>query len=282
MAPCRLLLIGEFANVVQEPNLRHYHPAVLVYASSVMGSDVATEKPDLESHSLIRFLDKFAYRNPKTKELTRGGSIMQPLQAGNSGSDTWLRSKSALVSGAPVNNPSFWSKKVENVAAEDTFFHEYFSHIGRTGEGSKRRAAPESEEAKEDQDEDEVWKALTAGNGDDEADMDDFDDAMADGDDSESDLPDWDSSSESDEAGEGDEDAEGAGADEGGDEDFVAVGSVFDDEAENDVGGGEVDNGKEKSDKRSKQKSRRQQLRELPMFASVDDYAELLAQEEEL
>lgn len=254
----------------------------MVYASSVMGADVATEKPDLESHSLIRFLDKFAYRNPKTKELTRGGSIMQPLQVSNSGSDTWLRSKSTLASGAPVNNPSFWSKKVENVAAEDTFFHEYFSQIGRTSEASKRRAAPESEEAKEDQDEDEVWKALTAGNGEDEADMDDFDDAMADGDDSESDLPDWDSSSESDEAAEGEEAAEGADADEGGDDDFVAVGSVFDDEAEDGIEGRVEDGGKDKTDKKSRQKSRRQRLRELPMFASVDDYAELLAQEEEL
>ena len=168
------------------------------------------------------------------------------------------------------------------MAAEDTFFHEYFSQIGRTSEASKRRVAPESEEAKEDQDEDEVWKALTAGNGEDEVDMDDFDDAMADGDDSESDLPDWDSSSESDEATEGEEAAEGANADEGGDDDFVAVGSVFDDEAEDGIEGGVEDGGKDKTDKKSRQKSRRQQLRELPMFASVDDYAELLAQEEEL
>lgn len=240
-----------------------------------MGSDVATEKPDLESHSLIRFLDKFAYRNPKTKELTRGGSIMQPLQVSNSGSDVWLRSKSAAASGASVNNASFWAKKVENVAAEDAFFHEYFSQIGRTGEAPKRGRASELEAGNEDEDEDEVWKALTAGQGgeevgdieEEEPEMDeDFEAAMAEDDDSASDLPNWDSTDESDEGGEDGED---------GEDEFVAAGSAFDDEDEEDG----VD---EQPSKAAKPKSRRQQLRELPMFASVDDYAELLAQEEEM
>src|SRR5690606_14405715 len=106
-----------------------------------MDSDVKTEKPDLESHSLIRILDKFAYRNAKTKEATRGGSIMQPLQVSNSSSDMWLRSKSAQASGVSVNSASFWQKKVENVAAEDVFFHEYFSQTGRTGDTLPRRVA---------------------------------------------------------------------------------------------------------------------------------------------
>lgn len=255
--------------------MQHYHPAVLVYASSVMGSDVATEKPDLESHSLIRFLDKFAYRNAKTKEVTRGGSIMQPLQVNTSGSDMWLRSKSAAASGSSVNNASFWTKKVENVAAEDAFFHEYFSQIGRTGEAPTRRKASEAEAGKEDEDEDEVWKALTAGQGGDEVDVeedeepemdDDFAAGMAEDDDSASDMPNWDSSSESDEGGADVED---------GEDEFAAAGSAFDDEDEEEEGADE------QPSKAAKPKSRRQQLRELPMFASVDDYAELLAQEEE-
>lgn len=259
--------------------LQHFHPAVLVYASSVMGSGVATEKPDLESHSLIRFLDKFAYRNPKTKELTRGGSIMQPVQVSTSSSDMWLRSKSGAASGASVNNASFWAKKIENVAAEDAFFHEYFSQIGRTGETPTRRKASEPEAVKEDEDEDEVWKALTAGQGEVEEDVDveeeepdmdeDFAAGMADDDDSASDLPNWDSSSESDEGGEGGEDVED------GEDEFVAAGSAFSDEEEE-------EDADEQPSKAAKPKSRRQQLRELPMFASVDDYAELLAEEEEI
>ncbi|CAI4217683.1 unnamed protein product [Parascedosporium putredinis] len=44
-----------------------------LYASTIMEPG-ETQKPDLESHSLIRFLDKFAYRNPKAKELNREGS----------------------------------------------------------------------------------------------------------------------------------------------------------------------------------------------------------------
>ncbi|SPO04207.1 related to MAK21 - protein required for 60S ribosomal subunit biogenesis [Cephalotrichum gorgonifer] len=251
------------------PNLHHYHPAVLIYASSVMGSDVVAEKPDLESHSLIRFLDKFAYRGPKTKELTRGGSIMQPLQVGKSSADTWLRSKSTLASGTSVNNASFWTKKVENVAAEDVFFHEYFSQIGRTSEPSKRRAEGEAEAGEED--EDEVWRALTAGHDDDEAAMDGLEGSMDD-DSSDGDMPDWDSSSESDEADEADEEI---GEDE--DDEFMAVGS--DSEVEEGGDGEDVD---KEAVKAPKPKSRKQRLRELPMFASVDDYADLLAQEDDL
>lgn len=246
-----------------------------------MGSDVATEKPDLESHSLIRFLDKFAYRNPKTKELTRGGSIMQPLQATTSVSDTLLRSKSGQAAGASVNNASFWAKKIENVAAEDAFFHEYFHQIGRTGGASTRRTAPKSEADKEDEDEDEVWKALTSGQGEDEADLDDdLEGGMADGDDSEDDLPDWDSSSQSDGGVEiVDEDGQGL---DGGEDEFMAVASDSEAEAGGDADGGKEDAGKADKSKAEKRKSRRKQLRELPMFASVDDYAELLAQEADI
>ena len=250
-----------------------------------MGSDVATEKPDLESHSLIRFLDKFAYRNAKTKELTRGGSIMQPVQVSSGGSDMWLRSKSGPASGGSINSASFWAKKIENVAAEDAFFHEYFNQIGRTGEASTRRTGPKPEASGEEEadDEDEVWKALTAGQGgeedeDEDADMDgDLEAGMADDDDSASDLPNWDSSSQSDGSDEGGKDY-GDGEDE-----FMAAGSEFGPEAEEDpVDGGDAQGGDEGRSKAAKPKSRRQQLRELPMFASVDDYAELLAQEEEI
>jgi ribosome biogenesis protein MAK21 len=234
-----------------------------------MDARVKTEKPDLESHSLIRFLDKFAYRNPKTKEATRGGSIMQPLQTGSGGSDIWLRSKSAQASGTTVNNASFWSKKIENVAAEDVFFHEYFSQTGRaTAKPTAKAAVEEDVEAG---DEDEVWKVLTAGHDEDEDALDDIDE------DDESDLPDWDSSDDSAE-----------GEDLGGDESLwsdVEMGEEDDAEGDaedgDDADGGEDVDAEEDESKKPKPKSRRQQLRELPMFASVDDYADLLAQEEE-
>ncbi|MBE3041066.1 hypothetical protein IMZ48_00450 [Candidatus Bathyarchaeota archaeon] len=250
----------------------------MVYASSVMGSDAVIEKPDLESHSLIRFLDKFAYRNTKTKEETRGGSIMQPLQSTKSGSDQILRSKGA--SGVSVNTASFWTKKVENVAAEDAFFHEYFSQIGRTN--SARRAAPEQEADRAEQHENEIWKALTSGQGeagDEEADMaDDLEGDMADEDESEGEMPDWDSSSDDSDGGAdvAVEDGEGDGEDE-----FMAAGGS-DSEGDAEAKGG-ADDGDKKEDKKednskaAQRKARKKQLRDLPMFASAEDYAELLA-----
>lgn len=219
-------------------------------------------KPDLESHSLIRFLDKFVYRNPKSTDSSRGASIMQPLRATKDLGDIWLGSRGAGAIAAPVNSAAFWKKKVEDVAAEDVFFHEYFQHASREPKPAKMEGADEEEIA-----EDEIWEALVSAQPDidDDAsdvgfdDLDELDMASEDG---SSPALSLDSDMEDDELMAGSDDEEG---DEDG---LVAVGE---DEEEEEAKDGEKDT----------KKARRKAFKDLPMFASVDDYAELLAGEEE-
>ena len=223
------------------------------------------QKPDLDSHSLIRFLDKFVYRNPKAADASKGVSIMQPHRAPKDLGDIWLGSRGPAATGPSVNSSAFWKKKVENVAAEDVFFHEYFQQVAKDGKEPKKKAAPNAED--EEGAEDEIWKALVS--------------AQPDIDEDGSDLG-FDDLDDEDMASDGDSSP------------ALSLGSDMDDDlsvdiedSEDDEAGGvelsEDEDGIEVKDtESSKPKSRRRMLKDLPMFASVDDYEELLAGDEDM
>lgn len=246
----------------------HFHPSVKVSVAALLDKDGKMAKPDLESHSLIRFLDKFVYKNPKSTDGARGVSIMQPLRATKDLGDMWLGSKGAGATAAPLNSATFWKKKVEEVAAEDIFFHEYFQHVAKdTKEPSTEAGDGDEEKDEEEKNEEEIWEALVSTQPDIEADgsddgFDDLDDLDMDSEDGSSPALSLDSDME-------DEDEDGASEAED-DDGLVAVGLEEEEEEE------AKDEGTAKA-----KNSRRKALRDLPMFASVDDYAELLAAEEE-
>ncbi|KAH6996677.1 CBF/Mak21 family-domain-containing protein [Ilyonectria sp. MPI-CAGE-AT-0026] len=249
----------------------HFHPSVTVFAASMSKPSEKAKKPDMDSHSLIRFLDKFVYRNPKAGDASKGVSIMQPLRSTKDLGDIWLGSKGPGAASPSVNNASFWKKKVQDVAAEDVFFHEYFQQVSKEGKEPKKKAPTAGEGEDEDEQEDEIWKALVSAqpgvDPDDEgSDMgfDDLNDSDMASDGSEPDL-DLESDLDMDDDDEMDVDIEGTDDEEGG-----AMLSEDED-------GFEV-----KDAASSKPKSRRRQIKDLPMFASVDDYAELLAGEQDM
>lgn len=225
-------------------------------------------KPDMESHSLIRFLDKFVYRNAKATD-ARGASIMQPLKAAKDIGDIWLGSGRTSSSTTQVNSAAFWNKKAEDVAAEDVFFHKYFQHVAKETKESTKKATAGGEDDEGEAEEDEIWKALVNAQPDIDEDASDagFDD-----------LDDLDMASD-------DDSSPALSLDGDDDEDDVSV--EFGDDSEEEEGSDDEDGlvapdvpdeDEEKSDKR---KARRKMLRGLPTFASVDDYAELLAGEED-
>ncbi|KAH0596449.1 hypothetical protein MHUMG1_05566 [Metarhizium humberi] len=251
------------------PFQTHFHPSVSVFAAALLDKTKKVQKPDMESHTLIRFLDKFVYRNPKSTDSARGVSIMQPLRATKDLGDFWLGSRGPGTASAPVNSAAFWKKKVEDIAADDVFFHEYFQHVAREPKPTTKKA---NEEEEEETNEDEIWKALVSTQPDieddaDEEGFDDMDGLDMDSEDGsspalslESDLDD-DEDDEMRETFDGENEIDSDG--------LVAV----EDEQDAD----EDDESQEKN----KKKSRRKALKDLPMFASVDDYAELLAAEED-
>lgn len=224
----------------------------------------------MDSHSLIRFLDKFVYRNAKATDSARGVSIMQPLRATKDSGDIWLGSRGGAAA-TSVNTSTFWNKKVADVAAEDVFFHEYFQNMSRQPKQSADKAAGSDDE---DAQEDEIWKALVSAQPDIEEDGSDlgFDDLEDD------DMASLDGSSPAFSLDSDMEDLEDdmsvASDDEAGSDGLVQVGE--DEDQDSSEGEGE-----KKKNGRSKQRERKKALKALPMFASVDDYAELLGGEEE-
>ncbi|OTB03040.1 hypothetical protein M426DRAFT_322062 [Hypoxylon sp. CI-4A] len=254
------------------PFLRHYHPSVDVYASSLLRGQKAAQKPELANHTLIAFLDKFVYRNAKVADTSKGVSIMQPVAASGQGSILLSSKPSAKAAGSSLNSAEFWNKKSEDVAVDDVFFHEYFSKIGKSEQAQRKKAKEDKDgEEGEEAEEDEIWDALVASRPEVEGDSEsepDFDDLMS--------LDEDDQDLEKQMAELDDEDgSEDEGADFWDDSE---------DEDEEDSGlkrlpGTEEEDEDEKPE--NEQKKRRKAIKALPTFASADDYAEMLAEEED-
>lgn len=138
------------------PLLHHYHPTVQLYAQNLLHLQPGTVKPDLALHSIKHFLDRFVYRNPKTKPATRGTSIMQPLP----GTDTGLilRVKGHAVSEKAVNSEDWWRQQTSRIRPDEVFFHRYFVAREEMDVKSARRKRKRGDE--EEMEEEEVWEAL--------------------------------------------------------------------------------------------------------------------------
>ncbi|KAL9595138.1 MAG: hypothetical protein Q9219_006626 [cf. Caloplaca sp. 3 TL-2023] len=165
------------------PFLNHYHPSVSLFATKLLTHAPMPSKPDLASHTLIHFLDRFVYRNPKTNVQARGTSIMQPLSSSALDNNYDRNRSNLLLSSAPsfrdrikqpVNSEAFWKQEADKVAADEVFFHRYFGMVGRGREkarGRKERRNKKnkvsgggvedgSEDEEEEEEEEEIWKAL--------------------------------------------------------------------------------------------------------------------------
>ncbi|KAK3947503.1 CBF/Mak21 family-domain-containing protein [Pseudoneurospora amorphoporcata] len=261
------------------PLLSHFHPSVQVYASNLLARQKGLPKPDLANHSLMHFLDKFVYRNPKVTETKRGSSIMQPVLATGGASQIVVSSKDGAKKQPFVNSASFWNLKPEQVSAEDVFFHEYFARIGKPGDmakskkASKEKSGPDGEEEEEEA-EAEIWEALVNSRPEVEGDLDE----------DESDLG-MDGYEDSDEEMDiGYLNMGGArNGSEGSDDDMPFEG-IFDDSDDSEEAAAADESAGEEDASASKKKGRlsRKEMRGLPTFASADDYAEMLAGEDGL
>ncbi|CAG8087357.1 unnamed protein product [Penicillium olsonii] len=304
------------------PFTNHFHPSVSLNATNLLEHKPMSGKPDLTLHTLTHFLDRFVYRTPKASAGARGGSLMQPLAGGDT-VDRLVEAGKKAQNQLPLNTDAFWKKKAEDVAAEDVFFHEYFTRVNRDKEKSRGKKDKETDPADRDEEglsdnEDEIWKALVdsrpeleADESDDDLDMSDlesaFDDEEGEGEgdeesdggvifNDESDIP----SDEDEEMADFSEPEDAAPAptkkaakksskeDEEDSDDFDM--DVSDDEAFYDsdedlpsdveLGGAALAEPETPAPEESNSKKRRK-LKQLPTFASADDYAALLADDDD-
>ncbi|KAJ4661853.1 RNA-binding ribosome biosynthesis protein mak21 [Exophiala dermatitidis] len=270
------------------PFLAHFHPSVSVSADHILRHAKLPGKPDLSLHTLSHFLDRFVYRNPKLSSSSlRGSSIMQPMAA----TDIHGVLIANGVSGQrqlPVNSDAFKSKKSDEVAAEDVFFHQYFASLGK-GVTKKTKAQKKREKNEDDEsaEEDEVWKAMMDSAPDLEGEVESDEDV---------DLSDLESAMGESE-GEGLSGSEGEGVDiEAGifDEDEDDLMELDEDVADEGGDFAGFESGEEEDQRPSKRKKGKKGAKEdegkaktkktlkgLPTFASAEDYAKMLENDED-
>lgn len=93
---------------------RHYHPSVRVFASTLVeGGFIEYNGDPLQDFTLMRFLDRFVYKNPKKKDADDTGSFMQ-------------QKKSSRLSEKPVNTAEFLEMKEEDIREDEVYFHRFF------------------------------------------------------------------------------------------------------------------------------------------------------------
>ena len=271
--------------------LTHYHPSVSLFANRLLTHAPMPPKPDLSLNTLIHFLDRFVYRNPKATSTAKGASVMQ---GGDSSALLVSRYSEKDRSRAPVNSEAFWKMENEKIGADEVFFHKYFNTLGRGREKTrkKKEVRRKGEGASESEgDEEEIWKALVDSRpeveggsdggifSDDDIDMEDLED-------------------DDEDLGE-----VGAGlADQDDREDSGGRSLVFEDEDDEALPDSEAEvpseledaaffgrelqsykseiEEKEHPEKGEKRSKKRRRLKNLPTFASADDYAKMLGDED--
>ncbi|KPI35137.1 uncharacterized protein AB675_1322 [Cyphellophora attinorum] len=269
------------------PFLAHYHPAVTINADHYLQHEALPGKPDLTLHTLMHFLDRFVYKNAKLSESRpRGSSIMQPM-VNDSRNGVLIAPRIGGKERLPVTSDEFRSQQLKNVAAEDVFFHKYFAEAGKPVNKAKADSAAYDEEMVSD-DEDAVWDAMMKSapdlegmEGDDDSDlsMSDLESAMASSDEgSGGDAGDLSDDEGVDvEAGILDDSAEETEADgsDGEMPDFAAVDS--DEELEDEE---PVEEASVPADEGKARKKGKKLKKALPTFASAEDYAKMLDDDE--
>lgn len=256
--------------------LRHFHPSIQAYTNGFLNEDKKSDeivKPDLGLFTITHFLDRFVYRNAKKMDKLKGSSIMQPLfnesdniimKANDQQSKDFLK---------PVNTENWLSKKIKDIKPEDKFFYQYFNIKQNAIKKVNKNEIKDfnEEDSEEDMNEDEVWNALVKS------------------------RPDVEEDSES-EDGFGEEDfSDMSEAEEEDDSDELDMMDFNDDEAELSLSEGDFEESEEEEEskkrsieeseeeelderqiKNKKRKAHKKKLKELPLFASADDYSKYL------
>uniref|UniRef100_A0A0P4WBJ8 CCAAT-binding factor domain-containing protein n=1 Tax=Scylla olivacea TaxID=85551 RepID=A0A0P4WBJ8_SCYOL len=125
----------------------HFHPSVAVFASRVLeGQPVEYSGDPLQDFTLIRFLDRFVYRNPKK---------MASMRKDSAGGDVLGRRSQYMPQGArgiAVNTEEFSALEPHQVPEDEVFFHRYFTQFkaGVARKGVAGEAESDSDDSVDD------------------------------------------------------------------------------------------------------------------------------------
>ncbi|NWY55777.1 CEBPZ protein, partial [Chionis minor] len=130
----------------------HFHPSVALFAKTILeGNHIQYSGDPLQDFTLMRFLDRFVYRNPKLHKGKENTSsvVMQPKKK------QFMKDMQNLA----VNSKEFRAKDESKIPVDEVFFHRFYSKFDKRREKQKRQ---DDEESVEDVDDDEFERALDA------------------------------------------------------------------------------------------------------------------------
>nr|DBA26807.1 TPA: hypothetical protein GDO54_011017 [Pyxicephalus adspersus] len=231
----------------------HFHPSVALFAKTILeGNSIQYTGDPLQDFTLMRFLDRFVYRNPKQK-----------LQESNRG---YLKHQKKKVymneEREPVNSATFLEKKEDEIPADEVFFHRYFKKLSVD---KQRRKRSEDEESLEDVDDDEFEQILDSLEGDFGMNSDiDFAGSIQPGEKvANKKLEEEDSGSDWD--------------DDGDDDDDISLGSMCEEDFESEETGGVFMSTSETAEEEpEKKKGKKRRLKEEDMFATAEEFGDIL------
>ncbi|OAL50617.1 CBF-domain-containing protein [Pyrenochaeta sp. DS3sAY3a] len=276
------------------PLQAHYHPSVHVLASKIVNQELIKEKPDPTIYTLMNFLDKFSFRNAKSKSQgVHGSSIMQPMSGTSKAASYLISARDGDRTNDPVNSEQFWRKKVDDVRVDEVFFHTYFEKAGKAKLADKKAKKKDKrrDDSEDESGEDEIWQALVKsrpdveGDGGDDDDLSDFDmDDMSD-----DEAGDMDGGVELNLGSDDDDDTvnvDGQPAEDDDDDfenfDLDDEDAFMDSDADVPVDIDMNDDTDVDDDKKDKdgRKTKKRKLKSLPTFASAEDYAKLIGDDD--
>ncbi|CAM5134428.1 unnamed protein product [Natator depressus] len=134
----------------------HFHPSVALFAKTILEGDYIQYAGDpLQDFTLMRFLDRFVYRNPKLHKGKENTSsvVMQP------------KKKQLMndVRSLAVNSKEFLAQDESKIPVDEVFFHRFYKKLDKEKE---KRKHPVDEESVEDVDDDEFERILESFEGD--------------------------------------------------------------------------------------------------------------------
>uniref|UniRef100_A0A8C5QQE6 CCAAT/enhancer-binding protein zeta n=1 Tax=Leptobrachium leishanense TaxID=445787 RepID=A0A8C5QQE6_9ANUR len=132
----------------------HFHPSVALFAKTILeGNAVQYTGDPLQDFTLMRFLDRFVYRNPKPqKAVENRGYLMHQRKK------LYMNNQRQLV-----NSDQFLAKEESEVPVDEVFFHRFFKRASKEKQKFKR---DEDEDSIEDVDDDEFEEVIDAFEGD--------------------------------------------------------------------------------------------------------------------
>ncbi|KAF5894166.1 CCAAT/enhancer-binding protein zeta, partial [Clarias magur] len=135
----------------------HFHPSVALFAKTILqGGHIQYTGDPLNDFTLIRFLDRFVFRNPKqTKgKQNTDTTVMQPKH----------KQSMNNIRSLPVNSEEYLAREETQIPVDEVFFYRFF----KKQEREKRLKKPSREDADsvEDVDDDEFERLLDNFEGD--------------------------------------------------------------------------------------------------------------------